>query len=156
MGMHPSSHVAYGYALGGPDTGWLVEGLDEYGELHRPWIQSVEDEEVNDYDTSILRTLLLADGVASEELEGRDSWDLKGPLMERRGLRLDAFGHGGYEFDSYVLCSGGEQTAYNYTPEVIDFSVAKTANADLAWAMSVLDIVPTQGKPAWITYPSYG
>ena len=156
MGMHPSSHVSYGYALGGPDIGWLVEGLGEYGELHRPWIQSVEDEEVNDYDTSILRTLLLADGVAPEELEGKDSWDLKDPLMERRGLRLDAFGHGGYGFESYVLCSGGEQTAYNYTPEVIDFSVAKTANADLAWALSVLDVVPTQGKPAWITYPSYG
>ena len=84
------------------------------------------------------------------------SWDLKDPLMERRGLRLDTFGHGGYGFDSYVLCSGGEQTSYAYTPEVIDFSVAKTANADLACALSVLDIVPTQGKPAWITYPSYG
>ena len=67
MGMYPKAHVAYGYALGGANNGWLVEGLGEYGDLSRPWTEAVENEEVDDYDTSILRTLLLADGVPAEE-----------------------------------------------------------------------------------------
>jgi hypothetical protein len=130
----------------------MIEGLGEYGELERPWAVGEDD-----WGIAILRTLLLADGMKEGELKGKDSFDLNQLMMERRWrLKLAIFGHGGYGEDNYVLCAGDTQTASAYTPEVIDFSRSRTSDADLAWALAILDIVPVQRKAAWLVFPSYG
>lgn len=152
MGMYPRAHVAYGFFLGSPSFGWELEGLGEYGELNRPWMK--DDEE--DCETTILRTLLLADGMAPGDLAGKESWELEDPLMERRNLELVGFGHGGYADYNYVLGAGREQRASAYVPEPINLVVSKDADENLAWALRALDLVPKQQKAAWLSFPSYG
>ncbi len=77
MGMDPDGILVYGYALGGPEEGWKVDGLaDRWGSLVTPWYRREDDdyenpdEDDDDFATMADRQLLIAHGFTEEWPDG--------------------------------------------------------------------------------------
>lgn len=176
MGMDPDGILVYGYALGGPEEGWKIDGLAKWGSLITPWYRcedddcesTDEDEGDDDFATLADRQLLIAHGFT----EGHPGWgddvteDARYAYYARRKAAEKAIGVevsscGGNEYPSFLLRAYRVSAEWSETV-VIDWPalearrVAEDWDGRLAAALIALGLKPLQDRPQWLLTSAYG
>lgn len=134
MGRSTDGILAYGYDLGGEETG--MEYPDWY------------DEEDNDgFEDAAMERLLAATGFTEVYDDGREGYFARKREAEA-ALGVELVNHCSCEYPMWILAAVS-QRASRGTPKVIDFTVPEDADQRLAWAAEVLGLT-VSGKPQWL------
>lgn len=164
MGMSPRAKLAYGYNLGGEETGWLVEGVDEDGYWTPSWFNRPEDDgdEGAEELATVAENLLLADaGFTEADWQADGYYERKRAAEARIGVEFSFSGHSDYA-GTLLIAIGSRRSvewseAMTLDPnELLTRPGAEQWDAKLAAALRVLDFTPTQDGPKWLVYPTYG
>lgn len=168
MGMDPDGILTYGYDLGGPETGWKVEGLGKYGELITPWYRREADdyesdeERDEDFGTTADEALLVAHGFTEEWTplaSGTGYYDRKHAAENAIGVEVKTCG--GSDYPSYLLVTYWQSVEWSETA-IIDWQALETRRAVEGWdlklsgALHHLGLKPTQEGPRWLLAAAYG
>lgn len=162
MGVSSDGILAYGYDLGGEDSGWQVADTDEYGEWDPPWHRG-EDSDGLEEDTE--QALLVAVGGFTEPHPGYDDDAAYDSYRERRQRALDQIGvtlvaYTSGSYPKYVLAACNFSAALG-TIEPIDFAALEAQrhterwDAKLTAALDALEVRPTQARPGWLLASYY-
>jgi hypothetical protein len=151
MGMSTKGVLAYGYHLGGGDSGWDVREAGEYGELNLDW----HGEEAEDDFAAAAEARLLAEIAGFTEQWGDNPdgeyWTRHKAAKARLGVELETYCQSDYP--TYVLAAK-VITAHGGDVEVLDLGALATVppewNERLAAAVAALGITPTQERPGWV------
>jgi hypothetical protein len=160
MGMDSEAHVMYGYNLGGPEHGWKIAGLGEYGVLSLPWYNEDDEDEggsedETDFHGAIDRQLLNMIGFTETYADGNDDYYTREREAEAR-LKVGIMACGSYDYPSYVLYAIGSHHDADWGAEAADLIIPDGADRHLAEALAYLRITPTQPGPSWVIGSFYG
>lgn len=163
MGMDPDPDgiLVYGYALGGPEEGWKIDGLAKWGSLITPWYRCEDD----DFATLADRQLLIAhgftEGYPEEYTPGAvDAYYARRKAAER-AIGVEVSSCGGNEYPGFLLRTYRVSAEWSETV-VIDWPalearrVAEDWDGKLAAALTALGLKPLQDRPQWLLTSAYG
>jgi hypothetical protein len=153
MGSSADGILAYGFNLGGDESGWEVREANEFGGLELDWFDPDEDD--GDAFTDAAKERLLAAAGFTET-----DWAAAGYFDREREAELRVgvtFEHHGYE--DYILAARrftvGQGDTKTIDPAALASNLAD-ADTKLTAALATLGITPKQEKPAWLLCASYG
>lgn len=154
MGMSADADLAYGYDLGGPESGWSVEEAGEYGDWEPPWADG------EDIVTAAEKRLLQIVGEFTEtDWRAEGYYDRKRAAEARVGVKFVSVGHCNY--GGWILAAR-HVSAWGYSVKTVDLAALEAERVSSNWddllaqALRVLEFTPKQTKPAWLLAPSYG
>lgn len=161
MGMTARAKLVYGYDLGTLEDFKAAE-RSEYGSPELPWFnedETDEDGEEADFGTAVENLLYAAAGFTEKWSRDNDGYfDRKKAAEERIGVDLDH--SGSHEYPGFILYARGSKRSVEWSDTMaLDLDVlAATYDWDtkLAAALTALGITPTQDRPKWLVFPSYG
>lgn len=158
MGQSTNAMLVYGYHLGSDDSGWLVEGVGEYGELPPlDWHDGESDDA--DFQGDAELRLLASVGFTESDWRADGYHDRERAARTSLGVELESHCSGGYPM--YLLIAKGI-TVYRGSVEEIDFAALQAeiqqADADtkLRAALDALGLQPTQAEPRWLLCSYWG
>lgn len=161
MGMDPEGKLAYGYHLGGDETGWKVEQTTgEYGGLSLDWLS--EDEDGYGFVDLAERRLRASTGfveIPYREPRPDDYYALSNAADAAVGVRIIRCGSP--DFPAYVLCTKVYSVEWGDT-KLLDLDALAREAAEGGWdeklrrALEVLGITPKQTAPGWLLCAFYG
>lgn len=153
MGRSLDASVVYGYDLSDPDTVRIRE-VDEYDTpTSLDWYDSGGEES---FTKAVIRRLY--ESIPDAEPVEYD-WQRDRMVRERLGVWFVHAGADEYETDILVAGEGPEAhwgSAVLDLDELRDRPAVEGWDAKLAAALAALGITPTQDRPRWLVYPSYG
>lgn len=157
MGTSTDAILAYGYNLGGDESGWEIAEVGEYGELdieRISWMDAAdEDDEDVDFVACAKRRLLQSVGFTETDWNVEGYFDRKRAAEESIGVEFDSYCSG--EYPMYLLAGHVITVRRGYVEE-IDFTALAAQVVDGGWdaklaaAIQALGITPKQAKPAWL------
>lgn len=161
MGVTTNGILAYGYNLGGDDSGWEIEQAGEFGDWEPPWPNhdptadpdAQDEDEDRDLPEDARSALLTAAGFTETDREAQGYWDRHRDAEQRVGVELITYASPQYPL--YVLAAHSI-TAHRGYFETIDFPalelqrVAEGWDTKLVSALDVLGMTPRQQSPAWL------
>ncbi|MEV7793385.1 hypothetical protein AB0O68_15540 [Streptomyces sp. NPDC087512] len=160
MGMSTNAMLVYGYHLGSSDSGWLVHGAGEYGELPPVDWYNPDDEDNDGFQESAEKRLLATLAQFTENDWSADSYfDRQHAAKARLGVEFDTHCSGDYPM--YLLIAKGI-TAYRGDAQEIDFAALQDevqradADAKLRAALDALGLRPTQERAQWLLCSYWG
>ncbi|WP_043469014.1 hypothetical protein [Kitasatospora sp. MBT66] len=155
MGMSARAKLAYGYNLGGDDSGWAVKQVDEDGSLAVTW-PTLNDDGVTE---AVEAVLLAAAGFTEMDWRADGYFDRRCQAKARVGVKIVT--HCVPDCASHVLAAM-EITAELGETRPVDFArLAEQAQVEdwdgrLQRALDTLGLTPTQVRPQWLLCPYYG
>lgn len=154
MGMSADADLAYGYYLGGPESGWNVEEAGEYGDWEPAWADG------EDIVTAAEKRLLqIVGGFWETDWQADGYFDRKREAEKRVGVRFVSVGH--CDYGGWILAAH-QVSAWGYSVETVDLAALEVERVSSNWddllaqALRVLEFTPTAAEPAWLLAPSYG
>jgi hypothetical protein len=142
----------YGYVLGGNDHEWKIEGLGEFEEFSRPWLNADNPDFCGDADDFLL------DKIGDFRRDDFDTppydayREAKAAAARKVGVQLDTHGH--HEYSGYVIFtkkySVHQSETLPITRSELDGYPYNEWNAKLQRALELLDIRPEQKRPYWL------
>jgi hypothetical protein len=162
MGSDPKAHLAYGYELGTREDFKAAE-RDEYGSPKLPWLAVDEGGYAKCGDLAErAETLLLASmGFTEDDWRADGYRDRKREAENRLGVELAYSGADGYE--GWMLVGLDSERSVEWSEAMtLDLDELTNRPAYMSWddnlahALGVLGITPTQPGPKWLVFPSYG
>lgn len=129
MGMDPEAHLMYGYHLGGPESGWKIQGVDRFEALETSWYAEGDDF----YEAIELKLLEMVGFADTYEASPTTYYKTKGAAEKLLKVKIRFTG----------AESGMDYTLY--APVIPD-----DADQHLAEAIAYLGITPTQPAPSWV------
>jgi hypothetical protein len=166
MGQSTNGVMIYGYDFGDPSSLLLAEAAtsetNPYGYLKTSWHDDEHDEVVDEDGTELgviaLMTKRLYEAIPDAKPAESD-WEREEVVKERLGVWFESYCSGDYPM--YVLATA-EFTVYRGDAKVVDVArladdpAAKGWDAKLAEALRILDVHPTQERPAWLLASYWG
>lgn len=158
MGVSTDGILAYGYNLGGDDSGWEIEQAGEYGDWEPSWIDT-DAEEIIDIAVVIEDQLLASVGFTEGDWEVDGYHDRKRDAQTRLGVELKTYCSDNSPM--YLLCAHSI-TAYRGHVKTIGFAeldkqrVEQDWDAKLKRATEALGVTPKQAAPSWLLVSYWG
>lgn len=154
MGIHANGILAYGYDLGGPEDGWKIEGVDEYGAFATDWYDNEDEEnDLDDFGSGAEGQLLIAAGFTETGPEAPGYYERQ--RAARDGIGVEITSYCSYDYPSYILAAKVIDASSGSTEPVdlnqlLDAMILQNYNEKLAAALKALNIKPTQECPQWL------
>ena len=161
MGQSTDGILAYGYDLGGDDSGWKIQQAGEYGELPTlPWFDP-ENEDGDDFQSAAERHLLAEiAGFTERWAKGNEGyWDREKAAKAGVGVQFDSYCSGGYPM---FLLATKVITVHRGSVEDIDMAALAIEPEMNGWddklhaALTALGITPVQAEPRWLLASYWG
>lgn len=155
MGTSTDGILAYGYNLGGDDSGWEVAEADEYGGLTLDWLAEDDD----DFETAAMNRLLAAAGFTETDWQVDGYFKRKNEAEKNLGVGFETYCSGDYPL--YILAAKVITVSRGYV-EPIDVTALQCEPVENHWddklrgALSTLGMTPKQEKPAWLLCSYWG
>jgi len=158
MGMAPNGILAYGYDLGGSETGWNLKGSSDKYRHNFSWFNPDVDEYWADKAEEILLARITG---FTEKRRDEDDKPRSGYFDRKRQaqgkLKVELVTYGTYDFPGHILALKSLSFhARDYGAEVIKIVTDNQATQELDKALRALEIEPTQLDPEWILASLYG
>ena len=154
MGTSTNAYLMYGYDLGGGDSGWRVQGIDEYDDWEPEWLNESEG-----LAESALNKLRAAAGFTETDWRADGYFGRRNAIDEQLGVEIESHCSGDYPM--YILAAK-KFTAYRGDVKALDAAelVAMVADEDLdgklARALEVLAFRPVDKRPKWLLVSYWG
>lgn len=152
MGLSTNGILAYGYNLGGDESGWEIAEAGEYSGWEPAWFDA-DDEEGDDLASAAETVLLTTSGFIETDYRVEGYFERKREAEARVGVELKSYCSGDYPM--YILAAHTITVARGSIKE-IDFPLLEAARIEQDWdgkltaALTVLGATPKQDAPKWL------
>jgi hypothetical protein len=155
MGRSLDAILAYGYDLGGSESGWLFNKLEE--EYTSPKLDWFDFDKDSDFIAACEKRLFASVGFDDSSYSIPGYGERRKVAETRLGVE---FVYYGYEYGGSILSASKTNTYYGVKLLDLASLVADALVGDwdekLANACRVLGVTPNQEKPGWLLAPVYG
>lgn len=154
MGVSTDGILAYGYNLGGDDSGWEVAQADEYGGLTLDWL-----DEDDDFAAEAEKRLLAAAGFTETDWQVDGYFAREKAAKEGLGVKFESYCSGDYPL--YVLAAKVITVSRGYVEHIDMTELVEAPNVHgwddkLRGALEILGLTPKQESPRWLLCSYWG
>ena len=154
MGTSTDGILAYGYNLGGDDSGWEVAEADEHGGLELDWLADDPG-----FTTAAMDKLLAAAGFTETDWQVDGYSKRKKAAEESLGVEFETYCSD--DFPMYLLAAKVITVSRGYVEPIDMTELVEAPNVNgwdgkLRSALSTLGLTPKQEKPQWLLCSYWG